>query len=60
MHLECLFMTFTSGIQIKVFVVTGQLAIAQLNATDLNDAIAGVGCQTGGFGIQKNLTHGFQ
>ncbi len=51
-------MAVTPGIQVEVQVVAGELAVEQLDTTDLDDAVALIGIQAGGFGVQEYLSHG--
>ena len=51
-------MAVAPRVQIEMQVVSGELAVQQLDATDLDDAVTVFGGKTGGLGIQENLSHG--
>ena len=46
------------GVQVAVEMTAARAAIEQLDAADLDDAVAARGLEAGGFGIQYDLTHG--
>ena len=57
-HLERVFVAVALRVDVVVQVVAGELAVEQLHATDLDDAVAVVGRQAGGFGVEDNdLAH---
>jgi hypothetical protein len=57
MHAQSFFMAVTPRIDVKMKVITSELAVHQLYATDLDKAVALVGVQAGRLCIQKNLSH---
>jgi hypothetical protein len=54
-HLERVFVAVAPGVEVEVQVVAGELAVDQLHAADLDDAVAAFGRQAGGFGVQNDL-----
>ena len=48
-------MAVALGVQVEVQVVASQLAREQLHTTDFDDAVATLGGQAGGFGVENNL-----
>jgi hypothetical protein len=54
-HLERVFMALALGVEVDVQVVAGELAGEQLHAAELDDAVAVLGGEAGGFGIENDL-----
>ena len=50
-NLEGIFMAVAAGVEVEMQVVASELAVDQLNASELNDAVAAFSGETGGFGI---------
>ncbi len=47
------------GIEVLAELPAARQAVQQLDATDLDDAVAGARVQAGSLGIEDDLTHGF-
>ena len=58
MHAQRVFMAIALRIDVQMQLLARQLAVEQLNATDLDHPVALVGEQAGGLGVQKYLAHG--
>jgi hypothetical protein len=56
-YLQSLFVAVAPGVEVEMQVAAGELAVDQLHAADLDHAVAGIGRQAGGLGVQENLTH---
>jgi hypothetical protein len=50
-NLESIFMAVAARVEVEMQVVAGELAIDQLDAAKLNDAVAAFSGEAGGFGI---------
>ncbi|MNL67783.1 hypothetical protein D3C87_1924090 [compost metagenome] len=48
-------MTIAPGVEVQMQVVAGELAVEQLHAAQLNDAIPAFGRKAGGFGVENDL-----
>src|SRR5262249_50626357 len=56
-HLECALLAATLRIDVTVEVVFRDAAVEDLDAADLDDAVAESGVQAGGFRIEHDATH---
>src|SRR5690606_4668482 len=56
-HLERVLVAVALGVHIEMQVVAGELAVEQLDATDLDDAVAVVGREARGFRVEDDLAH---
>jgi hypothetical protein len=54
---QCRFVRIPLGVDVAVEVVAGQLAVEDLDAADLDDAVAGTRIQACGFGIEDDLAY---
>jgi len=58
MHRECLGRHLALRVDVTVKGLTGWHAIENLDAADLNEAVAAQRIKAGGFGIENNFAHG--
>jgi len=56
-HLERPFLAPALGVDVAVEVVVGDAAVEDLDAAELDDAVAETGVQAGGFRIEHDAAH---
>src|SRR6218665_1044965 len=56
MDLQRIFVAVPARVEVQVQVVAGELAVEQFDAAEFDDAVATVGRQARGFGVQNDLT----
>ena len=56
MHRQCALVDVALGIEVQVQVTSGQSPVDDLDTADLDDAMALLGLQPGGFGVQDHLS----